>query len=175
MISDHISYEPVYEKIINNIITDKATIKTFPQKSTSFPKQHAIDVTQLLAGQDEKSNFILPPLSILTQQDKLESVVKIIHQIKCSSKTKQLFVWATAKNIQDKKVIPFIEYLADIVVTLKDKKTLTILIKRNSGSVTKKVRIVFVFTVDFLSHGYDMLNFTHSFRDINTKWIKLTK
>lgn len=138
---DHTSFQPVCDKILEGIINDKSTIKRLPETKTSFPKSSTdqVDLAQALCNLTEKSNIILPPLSILAQQNKLPSLIKSIHQIKTNSKTKQIFVWATVKNIHDKKVIPFVEYLADIVVTLRDEKTLTILTKKSSGSVTKKV------------------------------------
>lgn len=102
-----------------------------------------LEIQQELDRLEVKCNIVLPPLSWLIQQNKLSAVIRSIQRIKTSPKTKQLFVWATVKNIGDGKVVPFVEHLADIVVNIRDKKTLTILTKRSSGSVTKKVRFLF--------------------------------
>lgn len=128
--TDHNSFEPVSDKLIVNLINDKTSIRR-PIDLNSF--------AQTLNSQEEKSNVILPPLAVITQQHKLVTVIQAIHTIRSNAKTKQMFVWATVKNIHDKKVIPFVEHMADVIVTLLDKKTLTILTKRSSGSVSKKV------------------------------------
>lgn len=137
MISDHNSYEPISDKLITNLINDKSSIRRVSDRASS---SDMLAFPQTFANQEAKVNIILPPMALLAQQHKLETIMTTLHKIKTSAKTKQLFVWATVKNIHDKKVVPFTEHLADVVVTLLDKKTLTILIRRSSGSVSKKVR-----------------------------------
>lgn len=87
----------------------------------------------------KKSNVILANLSKLELNYSLRNVVHLIHKLKKSQNTKQIFGWAAAKHIRDGKLIPFVEYLADIVVTFHDDHTLNILTKRNTGSVFRKV------------------------------------
>lgn len=87
----------------------------------------------------EKSNVILDVISKLECGLSVAEIIKLIRNIKRSSKTKQLFVWCSVKNVVDKKLIPFLTYMADVIVTFKNQHHLSVLIKRNTGSVSKKV------------------------------------
>lgn len=50
-----------------------------------------------------------------------------------------MFGWLSVKNVQSEFQIPYLEYLANVVVTLKDSVNLSIVSRKSSGSVTKKL------------------------------------
>lgn len=99
-----------------------------------------IDIHKELLDLPEKSNVILSTVSCIAVQHTISDLIKLVHSLKQCSKTKQLFAWATVKNISDRKIIPFLEHMADVIVTLEDRKHLTILTKKITGSVSRKVK-----------------------------------
>lgn len=88
----------------------------------------------------ERSNVLLATASQLNLDYTIPDIVKLIHSLRQSTKCRQLFVWASIKNVSDPKLIPFLEHMADVVVLLKDAKHLSILTKKITGSVTRKVQ-----------------------------------
>lgn len=131
---DHNTFEPVSDRLIENIIENKSSIRR--------PSNQSADIREFVRSynpQDEKANVVFSSLAAMEQQHSLDVIFQTIHTIKAHPKTKQLFVWCSVKNIKDSRLVPFVEHMADVVVTLMDKKTLTILVKRSSGSVTRKV------------------------------------
>lgn len=109
------------------------------KKSKLSEEKLSIDVQKELQKLLEKSNVLLLPLSQLSQEYAIQDIVQLIHNTKKSSNAKQIFLWASTKNILDRKLVPFMEYLADIVVNFKNDKYLTVLTKKISGSVSRKV------------------------------------
>lgn len=87
----------------------------------------------------EKPNVILAPISKFELGNSIPQIIQLVHYFKQSPKIRQIFIWCSAKNIRDKKLIPFLLYLANIEVWLKNETDLQILTKRNTGSVTRKV------------------------------------
>lgn len=98
-----------------------------------------LDIEKELSEIKEKSNILLPRVEQLALDYSIQDTVKLVHKLRHSKNTRQIFAWATTKNIFDPKIIPFLEHLADIVVTLKNDKHLMLLIKRSGGSVSRKV------------------------------------
>lgn len=105
----------------------------------------SIDVDQQLSPLKEKSSIVLRAISRLEKIYTVPEIIWLLNGIKRHPKTKQLFVWCSVSNILDKKLIPFIAYMADIVVTLKSENHLTVLAKRSSGSASSRVIIIKLF------------------------------
>lgn len=103
----------------------------------------SIDINKEANAVPHKSNVILANVSRLEMNYSIRDIVQLIDKLKKSQNVKQCFGWIAAKHIRDGKVIPFLDYMADIVVTIQDEQTLNILTKRNTGSVFKKVRFIY--------------------------------
>lgn len=87
----------------------------------------------------QKSNVILANVTKLEMNYSVRDIVQLIDKLKKSQNVQQCFGWIAAKHIRDGKIIPFLEYMADIVVTIQNEHTLNVLTKRSTGAVFKKV------------------------------------
>lgn len=87
----------------------------------------------------EKTNVILEAVSRLGLSNCVRNIISVVQFLKQNSKIGQIFIWCSRKNIHDEKIIPFLQYLANVEVTLRDQSNLQIFTKRNTGSVTRKV------------------------------------
>lgn len=142
IISDENSYEPVAQKLLHRILNG-SPIYHCPKKA-DFPLGEAnlsIDLDKETNAVPLKSNIILPNISKLEMNYSIRDIVQLIDKLKKSQNVKQCFGWIAAKQIRDGKIKPFLEYMADIVVTIQDEHTLNVLTKRITGSVFKKVNL----------------------------------
>lgn len=103
----------------------------------------SIDIDKETSAMTQKSNVILANVSKLEMNYSIRDIVQLIDKLKKSKNVKQCFGWIAAKHIRDAKIIPFLEYMADIVITIQDEHTLNVLTKRSTGSVFKKVRFIY--------------------------------
>lgn len=87
----------------------------------------------------EKSNVILEPISKLIQHYEIPEIIRLVHSLNKNPKVKQIFGWLTISNVLDQRITSYLEHMADLVVTLKDSQYLTVLTKKASGSVSRKV------------------------------------
>lgn len=87
----------------------------------------------------EKCTVILPPASKLFQQHFASDVFKTIQKLRNSPNVKQIFLWLTVANFPEHDHIPdFVEHMADTVVRLQSQSELELLIRKATGSVTRK-------------------------------------
>lgn len=138
--TDHNAYEPIAHDLLGKLIGSTA-IYHLPQK-IDIPLDEndiCVDISKELSIAKEKSTIILRAISRLELVYKIPDIIRLIHSIKRHSKTKQLFVWCSVTNIMDKKLIPFIAYMADIIVTLNSGNHLNVLTKRSTGSTSTRV------------------------------------
>lgn len=101
----------------------------------------SIDIDMETNAVPQKSNVILANVSKLEMNYSIRDIIQLVDKLKKSQNVKQCFGWIAAKHIQDGKIMAFLEYMADIVVTIQDEHTLNILTKRSTGSVFKKVNL----------------------------------
>lgn len=139
LLSDDVGFEPLATQLMSKIVGGVSPIFHSPEIPSDFSATE-IDINRELGKLTEKSNVLLAPISTLLQHHKIASIIKLIHSLKTSKRSKQVFTWATLKNIKDKTIVAFLEHMADVVVTISSKKTLAILIKKHSGSITRKVK-----------------------------------
>lgn len=85
-----------------------------------------------------KKAVVLPPLSKLEVNHSESYVVDIIQSLKVNKNVSQIFVWATIKNVQLRLLVPFVEHISDVVITIKSKEVLSILTRRKFGSTKLK-------------------------------------
>jgi hypothetical protein len=86
----------------------------------------------------EKTAVVLEPISKLELNQDESSIASTIQSLKLDKNVSQVFGWATTKNIHSRLLLPFLEHMSDIVVTLKSESYLSILTKRKFGSVKLK-------------------------------------
>ena len=86
----------------------------------------------------DSANIILP-IAELSESYKLSSIFHLVNNYKKNPKIKQIFLWASVKNISNDILIPYLDHMANVIVTIKDRNNLSVLIKKPGGSVTKKV------------------------------------
>jgi elongator complex protein 5 len=87
----------------------------------------------------EKSNIILKPISKLLIDYEVPSIFQTVQKLRKNTNVRQTFAVATTKNIQELFVVPYLEHMADLVVTFLDLKHLRILTKKSGGLVTNKL------------------------------------
>lgn len=88
--------------------------------------------------QKANSAIILPPISKLELENSERSIAEIIQTLKINPNVSQVFGWATAKNINSRLLIPFLEHMSDVIVRIKSDKHLSILTRRKFGSAKIK-------------------------------------
>lgn len=157
------------------MIGTNATTQQCPKPTTTSPPIHTrrvLDIKKELSELPDRSNVLLPTASQLNLDYTIPDIVKLVHSLRQSTKCRQLFVWASVKNVSDPKLIPFLEHMADIVVMLKDLKHLSVLTKKSTGSVSRKVRSVF-----FREIKANLMDLSPQFnyRTINTKFRAITR
>lgn len=89
--------------------------------------------------QMNNANIILEPVSQLLLDVKLEDLFTTIKQVRDIGR---IIIWATPKKLSQDFVVPFLEHLADLIVTLKSPDSMSIL-KKKRGDADIKVFIIF--------------------------------
>lgn len=136
---DNNSYEPFSNDILRSIACSSPTVM-YP-KAIDIPtiqSSFKTDIEDQLTT-SEKTNVILASVSRLELNNSVRDIIRIVQFLRQNTKIGQIFVWCSRKNVRDEKIIPFLQYLANIEVTLNDESNLQIFTKRNTGSVTRKV------------------------------------
>lgn len=91
------------------------------------------------SNDENKVNVVLPPLSdLLLFNPKKAEFFKFIHNLKLNRNIKQMFLWASEKHLFETFTIACLEYMADHVVYMETKNTLSILTRKPGGLVTNK-------------------------------------
>lgn len=111
------------------------TVDDIPVIKSNFK----LDIENELLSTVEKSNVVLATVAKLELSNGVTEIVNLVHYFKQNRQIKQVFIWCSRKNIRDEKLIPFLQYLANIEVVLKNESEMHILTKRNTGTVTRKV------------------------------------
>lgn len=84
------------------------------------------------------TSFVLSPVASVIKQFDLEDFFKLIHKFRSCQFVKHVVMFATEKYIQERFIVPFLEHLAEEIVTLEGKNDLKIVSRKPGGSVTKK-------------------------------------
>lgn len=118
--------------------------------TASITTQLNPSVESSISKTTEKDHYII--IQALSKQILKFKIEEIIQQIKLcqeDQKIKQLFLWITTKNIQHPFIVQFMEHLANTVVHFENSDSVSILNKKSSGSITKKVwNIIQLFSLD---------------------------
>lgn len=89
--------------------------------------------------QSQPDKVLYLPLAELCQTYKICDIFKLIHHHKTKQTIKQLLGWVSVKNVESEFHVPYLEYLANVVITIKDSVNLSIVSRKATGSVTKKL------------------------------------
>lgn len=141
-IADCCSFDPFARNLLQAVASSSPIV--FYPKAQDVPlidPCFKADIDNEVLSTTEKPNVILTTVAKLELSNSIPNIVNLVHYLKQSTKVKQVFIWCSTKNIRDNKLIPFLQYMANIEVTLKNESELQILTKRNTGSVTRKVNI----------------------------------
>lgn len=96
----------------------------------------SLDLNQL----NKDSNVILSPVSKLLKSYKLSELFKLIYIVKNDSKsTRNVFTCLSTKNISDQFTLPYLNHVADIVLTFNDEHNLTVTSKISGKNIITKV------------------------------------
>lgn len=126
------------EKLIQSWLTTSTIVNIISLQSTVTLSSQPISIPNtFLQSQPDKNIYL--PLAELCQTYKISEIFKLIHHHKSNQTVKQLFGWASVNNIESEFPIPYFEYLANVVVTIKDSINLSIVSRKAGGSVTKKL------------------------------------
>lgn len=139
-IPDNNSYEPFAKDLMQNVARSSPII--FYPNATDIPhieSGYKSNIDNEILTMTEKPNVVLAPVSKLALSNSVPDIINLIHYLKQCPKIKQIFIWCSVKNIRDDKLIPFLQYLANIEVVMRTDSDLQILTKRNTGTVTRKV------------------------------------
>lgn len=137
-LTDHTNLEPVSEKLIQSWLTSSPLVNIVSLQPTEPLSSQPISIPKIFLEQQPDKTLYLP-LAELCQTYGISEIFKLIHHHKTKQTVKQLFGWASVKNIEMEFPIPYFEYLANVVVTIKDSVNLSIISRKASGSVTKKL------------------------------------
>ena len=124
LIIDDVGIERKSEMIMNKLLSDQNV------NHDRFKENFEIEIPS-------KTAIVLPPISKFLNHN-LASVAAIIQTLKLNKNVTQVFAWATTKNITNPLMIPFLEHMSSVVVTIKSNRFLSILTKRKFGSVKLK-------------------------------------
>lgn len=87
---------------------------------------------------NQKTSVILSPVAKLELTKSEQEIFTLIQTLKNSENVNQIFAWATTKNISNKILIPFLDYMSDVTVNIKSNQHLSILTKKNRGNIKLK-------------------------------------
>jgi hypothetical protein len=136
MLSNHIVGNYKLVLFIDNIGIERSSGKLL-EKLLDEQNLKYETFTEQLELTSETAVF-LPPISKLELNYDEASIAETIQGLKLNRNVTQIFGWATSKNINSRLLIPFLESMSDVIVTIRSDKLLSILTKRKFGSVKLK-------------------------------------
>lgn len=121
---DNIGVERNSKKIIGNILSEKnITCENINEENFDLVN---------------KTNISLVNISLLELKYDERGIFRIIQKLKLNENAIQIFAWASSGNIQSKILIPFLEHLSEMIVTIHSSELLSILTKSRSGNAKLK-------------------------------------
>ncbi|XP_053674457.1 elongator complex protein 5 [Anopheles nili] len=90
---------------------------------------------------NEFSEFLLIPISRLERRFKPSELFQYVAQCKKKATVVHAFVWISEPKLQQAFLLPYLEHMADTVITFEDSSHISLLVKKRSGKVTNKYYI----------------------------------
>ncbi|KAJ6641856.1 hypothetical protein Bhyg_06801 [Pseudolycoriella hygida] len=135
---DHTNLERISHKLIQSWFTSTELVNIISLQPLVPLRAEPISLPSVFS-ESQPDKFLYLPLAEMCQTYNISEVFQLIHRHKTKQTIKQMFGWASVKNIEAEFLIPYLEYLANVVVTIKDSVNLSIVTRKSSGSVTKKL------------------------------------
>lgn len=89
----------------------------------------------------EKNCIILGSLSdfeLNYTEHVYENIFRKVQELKSSDNVLQIFGWINSKYVQNKILVPFLEHMSNLTVTINDSEHMTIVSKNKSGIIKSK-------------------------------------
>lgn len=137
MLSNHIIGNLKFVLFIDDVGIEQNGVKILE----NLLNENSINFEKLIEEKCDfggKTSVILLPISKLELTKCEREIFTLIQTLKNSENVNQIFAWATTKNISSKVLIPFLDYMSDVTVSIKSSQHLSILNKKKSGNVKLK-------------------------------------
>ncbi|KAG5670977.1 hypothetical protein PVAND_001204 [Polypedilum vanderplanki] len=120
---DDVGIERNSVKILDNILREANLLYEINDGSVTVLKQ---------------TNVILEAISRLELEYNEKDIFTNIQKLKLNENVSQIFAWISSNNVHSKILIPFLEHMSELIVTIKSNNQLSILSKSKSGNVKLK-------------------------------------
>lgn len=155
---DEIGLEKHSSEIIETILKDQNVVyRKFPDLKIENFESNLQDLDEFDLNLNERTSLILAPFSKLAIHYKISAVIELIYRLKGTKNVKQIFGWLTVKNTNNHLLQPFLEHIADTIITLNSEKLLTVVVKRSHGVVKTK------------QYCHDVLNKTFAIKEFKVE------
>lgn len=134
MLSNHIIGSHKFVLFIDDVGNERNGVKIMENLLAA----NNVIFTDKISEINEKSSVLMSPLSKLSLTYRDEEIFRLIQSLKRNENVNQIFCWATSKNINSSILIPFLDHMSDVTVTIKSPSHLTILTKKKFGNVKLK-------------------------------------
>ncbi|XP_055620369.1 elongator complex protein 5 [Toxorhynchites rutilus septentrionalis] len=124
LIKDQFGLENTSQKIVYKWLTEQ--------------KGNDVSLNVLKSLNTNEHPFLLIRVAQLSRNNNPSSIFEFVHQCRKLSAVQYLFLWSTEKNIAQTFLVPYLEHMSDLVLTVEDDKNLSILIKKSGGSISNK-------------------------------------
>ncbi|XP_049291088.1 elongator complex protein 5 [Anopheles funestus] len=123
-ITDKIGFEPDANAVITGWLKEQHADSACPPV--------------LVQHLNESSIFLIMILSKLERQFEPSQIFKYIAQCKKNPTIEHVFVWIVEQKLTETFLVPYVEHMADTIITFEDRTHLSLLVKKHTGSVTNK-------------------------------------
>ncbi|XP_059620094.1 elongator complex protein 5 [Phlebotomus argentipes] len=101
-------------------------------------ERKSMNFHELLKFPEETVSIVFSPVADIVKQYEVEDFFRIIQKLRWCPQVRHIVLFAQEKYIEGNFVVPFLEHLAEEIVTLDGKSELKIVSRKAGGSVTKK-------------------------------------
>uniref|UniRef100_A0AAG5D902 Elongator complex protein 5 n=1 Tax=Anopheles atroparvus TaxID=41427 RepID=A0AAG5D902_ANOAO len=123
VVNDKIGFEPHSKLLIEQWITE--------QRGGTF---EACEVESF----KESSPFLMMSISKLERRVEPRQLFGFVAQCKQNSAVTHLCIWVSEHKLKRSFLLPYLEHMADTVITFEDNQHVALLVKKSSGSVSNK-------------------------------------
>lgn len=137
---DHVKLDRLASKLISTWTNGGLVIDLCSVVASEVGRTFSSELNEFLNGTLQRcpaESVIFMPISQLALQYQAAAIFQMVHQLK--RQCKQVFIWANPRDLDDHIIIPFLEHMCTVLVTLIDSVNLSVVTKKSTGSVDKKV------------------------------------
>uniref|UniRef100_A0A182NJH9 Elongator complex protein 5 n=1 Tax=Anopheles dirus TaxID=7168 RepID=A0A182NJH9_9DIPT len=122
VIVDKLGFEPNATTIVTGWVNEQKSKEGLPQE---------------IANLEQFSEYPLLVVSRLERRYTPSQLFRYIAKCKKHNLT-HLFVWIAVAKLQHSFVLPYIEHMADTVITFEDREHIALLVKKSTGAITNR-------------------------------------